>query len=66
MTDAIFEPLAARQVLNSRHWDIQTAKNDALLQTADAYFQVHQSRGMYAGALYAVERGHDLVERIAD
>ena len=65
MTDAIFEPLAARQVLNARQLDIQTAKNDALLMTADAYFQVHQYRGMYAGALYAVERGHDLVERIA-
>ena len=64
-TDAIFEPLVARQVLNARHWDIQTAKNDALLQTADAYFQVHQYRGMYAGALYTVERGRDLVERIA-
>ena len=45
--------------------DIQTAKNDALLMTADAYFRVHQYRGMYAGALYCVERGHDLVERIA-
>ena len=65
LTDAIFEPLAARQVLNARHWDIQAAKNDALLQTADAYFQVHQYRGMYAGSLYSVERGHDLVERIA-
>ena len=64
-TDAIFQPLVARQVLNARHWDIQTAKNDALLQTADAYFRVHQYRGMYAGALYSVERGHDLVERIA-
>ena len=31
LTDAIFQPLAARQVLNARHWDIQTAKNDALL-----------------------------------
>ena len=65
LTDAIFQPLAARQVLNSRQWDIQTAKNDALLQTADAYFRVHQYRGMYAGDLYTVERGHDLVERIA-
>ena len=55
----------ARQVLNSRHWDIQTAKNDALLQTADAYFMVHQYRGIYAGTLYTVERGHDLVEQIA-
>ena len=65
LTDAIFQPLAARQVLNSRQSDIQTAKNDALFMTADAYFRVHQYRGMYAGTLYAVERGHDLVERIA-
>ena len=64
-TDAIYLPLATRQVLNSAHWGIQTAKNDALLQTADAYFRVHQYRGMYAGALYCVARGHDLVERIA-
>jgi outer membrane protein TolC len=63
-TDVIFQPLVARQVLNSRHWDIQTAKNDALLRTADAYFQVHQYRGMYTGALYCVDRGRDLVERI--
>ena len=64
-TDAIFEPLAARQVLNSRQWDIQAAKNDALLQTAEAYFSVHRDRGMFTGALYAVERGRDLVERVA-
>jgi outer membrane protein TolC len=64
-TDAIFQPLAARQVLNSRQWDIQSAKNDALLLTADAYFRVHQYRGMYAGALYAVERGRELVEKVA-
>jgi outer membrane protein TolC len=63
-TDAIFEPLSARQVLNARQWDIQAAKNDALLQTAEAYFSVHRDRGMYAGALYAVERGHDVVTRV--
>jgi len=66
LTDVVFEPLVARQVLNARNYDIQTAKNDALLMTADAYFRVHQYRGMYAGALYAVERGHDLVERISN
>ena len=65
MTDAIFQPLAARQNLNARHWEIQTAKNDALMATAMAYFTVHQSRGQYTGALYCIERGHDLVERIA-
>ena len=54
-----------RQVLNSQHWNIQAAKNDALMMTADTYFKVHQYRGTYAGALYSVERGHDLIERIA-
>ncbi len=65
LTDAIFQPLAARRVLDARHFDIQAAKNDALVQTADAYFRVHQHRGTFAGALYTVRRGHDLVERIA-
>ena len=65
LTDAFFEPLVAQRVLNSRQWDIQTAKNDALRQTADAYFRVHQHRGMYTGALYCVERGLDLVDQIA-
>jgi len=64
VTDAIYEPLVARQILNSRQWGIQASKNDALLATADAYFKVHQARGMYTGSLYAIERGQDLVERI--
>jgi outer membrane protein TolC len=64
-TDALFEPLVARQVLNARHWDVQAAKNDALMRTADAYFRVHQHRGMYAGRLYCVERGRELIERLA-
>jgi outer membrane protein TolC len=65
LTDACYEPLVARQVLNSRQWDIQTAKNDALLMTADAYFSVHQYRGSFTGAVYCVERGRDLVDRVA-
>ncbi len=65
MTDAIFLPLAARQDLNARRWDVQTAKNDALLRTARAYFNVHRYRGQYAGALYTVERGRRLVAAIS-
>jgi hypothetical protein len=64
MSDAIFQPLAARQVLNSRRWDIQTAKNDVLLMTANAYFQVHQHRGQYAGSVDAADRGRKLVDRL--
>ena len=64
LTDAIFQPLAARQALNSRHYDVQAAKNDALYDTATAYFHVHQARGTYAGHLYTVERGRELVHKI--
>jgi outer membrane protein TolC len=64
-SDALFEPLVARQALNARHWDVQTAKNDALIQTADAYFLVHQYRGTYAGTLYCVQQGRILVEKLA-
>jgi outer membrane protein TolC len=65
LTDVFFEPLVKRQMLTSRQADIQSAKNDSLLLTADAYFRVHESRGRYAGALHCVQRGRDLVERIA-
>jgi outer membrane protein TolC len=62
--DAIFEPLAARRMLDSANYDVQAAKNDVLFQTADAYFRVHQYRGMYSGALYTVEKGADLLARV--
>jgi outer membrane protein TolC len=65
LTDAFFEPLVAQRVLKSRQWDIQAAKNDALLLTADTYFRVHQARGMYAGALYCIQQGRELVEQVA-
>src|SRR5262249_44478797 len=57
-------PLAARQVLRAREFDVQRAKNDALFDTATAYFTVHERRGTYAGTLDAVTRARDLVGRI--
>jgi len=65
LTDMIFEPLRARQSLNAARWDIQGAKNDALLMTAQAYFNVHKYRGQYAVAIDAVQRGRGLVADIA-
>jgi outer membrane protein TolC len=64
LTDVFFEPLIARQVLTARQWDIQSAKNDALMRTADAYFRVHQYRGLYAASLYCVKRGRALVSQV--
>jgi outer membrane protein TolC len=65
-TDMIFEPLRARQDLNAKRWDIQTAKNDALLMTARAYFDVHKYRGQYAGAIDTVQKGRRLVRKISE
>ncbi|HVC95469.1 MAG TPA: hypothetical protein VND64_17370, partial [Pirellulales bacterium] len=63
-TDMIFQPLAARQNLNAARWSIQTAKNDALFRTADAYFEVHKWRGTYAGAVDVVVKGRRLLAQI--
>jgi hypothetical protein len=63
-TDMIFQPLASRQDLNAKRWDIQTAKNDALLEVARSYFNVHRFRGQYIGALYTVREGRKLIAAI--
>jgi outer membrane protein TolC len=65
LTDVYFQPLVAQRTLDSRQWEVQSAKNDALRRTAETYLRVHQYRGMYSGAIYCVERGRDLVEQIA-
>ena len=59
-TDAIFAPLAARQVVRARQIDVQTARNDALLAVAEAYFNVQQARGRLAGARDGVAKATDL------
>jgi outer membrane protein TolC len=62
--DALFEPLAARQVLRSREIDVQTARNDALLAVAEAYFNVQQARGRLAGAQDVVDKAQALGEKV--
>ena len=63
-TDAIFEPLAARQVLRSRQFDTQTARNEALAQTAESYFNVQVARGTFAAMSDATLKAQDLVRRV--
>jgi outer membrane protein TolC len=54
--DALFAPLAARQVVQARVLSVQAARNDALLATAEAYFNVQQARGRVSAA-------HDVLNR---
>jgi outer membrane protein TolC len=65
VTDALFAPLAARQVVRAREADLQTASNDTMLAVAEAYFNVQQARAELAGAETAVRHAADLVERTA-
>src|SRR5579872_6346931 len=62
-TDALFAPLAARQVVAARQASVQAAANDSLLAVAEAYFNVQQARGELAGAEDAVVRAAELVRR---
>ncbi len=64
LTDAIYAPLAAQQVFRARNYQVQAAKNDALLSVTDAYFSVQQARGNLAGFDDTVVKGRELVKRI--
>jgi outer membrane protein TolC len=62
-TDALFEPLVARQVVQARAADLQTARNDSTLAVAESYFNVQQARGELAGALDAARRAAQVVRK---
>ncbi len=64
LTDAIYSPLAERQVLRARNVEVQTAKNESLLAVANAYFDVQQARGILAGTRDSLARGHELARRV--
>jgi outer membrane protein TolC len=64
ITDAIFLPLAARQQLSAREFDVQAARNDALATVATAYFDVQEARGRLAGNLDAVAKAESLEKQI--
>jgi outer membrane protein TolC len=64
LTDAIYSPLAERQLLRARNLGVQTAKNDSLFAVASAYFDVQQARGVLAGTQDSIARARELVRRI--
>jgi outer membrane protein TolC len=63
VSDALFAPLAARQVVQARTASLQAARNDSLLAVAEAYFNVQQARGELAGAEDSARRAADVVSR---
>jgi outer membrane protein TolC len=63
ITDALYVPLAARQVVRAREASLQAAANDSLLAVAEAYFNVLEARGELAGAQDAVRQAEELLRR---
>jgi outer membrane protein TolC len=61
VTDAVFEPLAGRQLVQAREADLRAVTNDTALAVAVAYFDVEQARGDLASAEDVVRRAHELV-----
>jgi len=61
--DAIFAPLAARQVVRARVADFDAAANNSTLAVAEAYFNVQQARGELVGAEVAAKHAEELVRR---
>jgi outer membrane protein TolC len=63
ISDALLQPLSARQELRAREAALQAARNDSLLAAAEAYFNVQQARGELAGALDAARRAEDVARK---
>ncbi|MFO0887796.1 MAG: hypothetical protein U0790_01490 [Isosphaeraceae bacterium] len=64
-SDAIFDPLSARRVVEARRAGIQTATNDALLGVAEAYMDLQQAAGRLAIAREAATNAQTLASLTA-
>src|SRR5208282_394039 len=61
LADAIYSPLAARQVVASRRADLQAARNDSLFAVAQAFFELQAARGRLLGTGATITRAELLV-----
>jgi outer membrane protein TolC len=61
LADAIYTPLAARRVVGSRQADLQSARNDTLLQVAQAFFELQDARGRLVGVGATIVKAELLV-----
>ncbi len=61
LTDAIFNPLAARRVVAARQADVQTARNDILFTVSQTFFDLQSARGRLLGVVATIARAELLV-----
>ena len=62
LSDAIFEPMAARRVINANRAGLRTATNNVLLQVSDAYFDLQAATGQLAIAREATANAEELAK----
>jgi outer membrane protein TolC len=60
ISDAIFEPMAARRVLEANTAGVQAATNDAMLEVAGAYLDLQAATGRLAIAREAADNAESL------
>jgi outer membrane protein TolC len=65
ISDAIFEPMAARQIVAARNANLTTTANDTLLELTEAYFDLQQAAGRVAIAREALDNAEALVDLTA-
>jgi outer membrane protein TolC len=63
LSDAIFVPLAARQVVAQREAELQSTTNDTVASVAFAYFDALQSRAELAAAEDVYRQARELVRK---
>ena len=60
LSDAIFEPMAQRRVVNANRAGLRAATNNSLLQVAEAYFDLQVATGRLAIAREAAANAEEL------
>lgn len=63
LSDAVWAPLAARQIERAQAANVQTATNDTLTNVAIAYFNAQEARSELAGAEDIVRRALAMVKK---
>ncbi len=64
VADAIFQPLAARQMVRARQAETQAAANDTMLALTQTFFNLQQARGELAGYRDAQHHADELMRRL--
>ena len=63
LTDAIFTPLSARQIVRAQDANVQTARNDTLTDMAQVYFQLLEAEADLASIMDVDRRAAELVTK---